>query len=109
MAGPAAQRLTLDAALDRRRLRRALPRGVRLRVRVSERSTVTGILRRGGRTVARRTVRGVTGRETFSLRFNRAARRSLKGRSRARFVLTVVATAADGQRRIARKRITLKR
>lgn len=103
------RRLTLSAALDRRRLRRALSRGVRLRVRVSDRSTVTARLTRSGRTVARRTVRGATGRGIFSLRFNQAARRSLKGRSRARFVLTVVATATDGQRRIARKRVTLKR
>jgi len=101
--------LALSAALDRRRLRRALTRGVRLRARVSQRSTVTGVLKLGSRTVARGTLRNLTGRKTFSLRFTRAGRKALKSRKRARLSLTVVATAADGQRRIARKRLTLKR
>ncbi len=88
---------TASLAVDRTRRRRALSRGVRVRVRCSAACVATGRLRLGPATIAKGTTRlAAAGRRTFTLRVTAAGRRSLRRHPRASLVLQ--ATGAIGGR-----------
>lgn len=101
--GDQPQALDIDVAFGRTSLKKALKKGIVVRVAASRAGEFTVTARRGSRVVAR-------GKGTTSgrLKFTASARRALKRAKRVRLVVDVVYTA-NGERTTRKANLTLKR
>jgi hypothetical protein len=110
-------------ALDRRRIARALERGLRTRARCTLACSATvelsvdnatarryGLAKGGGRVVVARgsAGRSFTGRKRFTTRFTKAARQALRGARSVRLRMSATGRAGT-DRRTVRRSLTLTR
>jgi hypothetical protein len=95
--------LDIDVAFGRTSLKKALKKGIVVRVAASRAGAFTATARRGSRVVARG-----RGASSARLKFTGSARKALKRAKRVRIVVDVVFTS-NGERATRKANLTLKR